>query len=65
MNNSRYVRTSVSVRFFWYEAATKMISDHPLLGVGLNNGTAVKQKYSTLTRNPRDPDTYFDAGADA
>ena len=51
---------SVSVRFLQYEATAKMILDNPILGVGLNNGTGEKQKYSKVTYNEHDPDTQFD-----
>jgi hypothetical protein len=50
---------SVSVRFLQYEATAKMILDHPLLGVGLNNGTGQKQKYVNVTYNRYDPNTQF------
>ena len=51
--------SSVSVRLLQYEATERMILDHPLLGVGLNNGTAAKRQYSTLTYNPYDENTQF------
>ena len=51
---------SVSVRLLQYEATAKMILDHPLLGVGLNNGTGEKQKYNNTTYNAYDSDTQFD-----
>jgi hypothetical protein len=50
---------SVSVRLLQYEAAAKMILAHPFLGVGLNNGTGEKPKYSNMTRNQADPNTQF------
>jgi len=50
---------SVSVRFLQYEAAAKMILDHPILGVGLNNGTGEKPKYATDSYNRRDSNTQF------
>jgi putative inorganic carbon (HCO3(-)) transporter len=50
---------SVSVRFQQYEAAARMILLHPFLGVGLNNGTGQKAKYTNVTYNPYDPDTQF------
>jgi hypothetical protein len=50
---------SVSVRLLQYEATAKMIWDHPLLGVGLNNGTGEKQNYVNVTYNPNDWDTHF------
>jgi hypothetical protein len=50
---------SMSVRFRQYEAAANMIFDHPLLGVGLNNGTGEKRNYVDVTYNPRDPETRF------
>jgi O-antigen ligase len=52
--------SSVSVRFLQYEAAVKMIIDHPFLGVGLNNSTGQKSKYVNITYNQYDPDTQFD-----
>jgi len=51
---------SVSVRFLQYEAAAKMIRDHPFLGVGLNNDTIEKPKYNNATFNPYDANTQFD-----
>ena len=51
---------SVSVRFLQYEAAMRMILDHPFLGVGLNNGIGEKQKYNQLTFHEQDPNTQFD-----
>ena len=50
---------SVSVRFLQYEAAGKMILDHPFLGVGLNNSTGDKPKYATDSYNRRDSNTQF------
>jgi O-Antigen ligase len=50
---------SVSVRFLQYETALKMIRSHPWLGVGLNNGTGEKPKYTNMTYNPADPNTEF------
>lgn len=50
---------SASTRLLQYEAAGRMILDHPLLGVGLNNGTGVKPKYVNLTYNKYDPNTQF------
>jgi O-antigen ligase len=51
---------SASVRLLQYDTAIKMILDNPFLGVGLNNGTAEKPKYVSVTYNPYDPDTQFD-----
>jgi O-Antigen ligase len=51
--------SSVSVRFLQYEAAAKMILDHPILGVGLNNGTREKPKYVNVTYSRRNADTQF------
>jgi putative inorganic carbon (hco3(-)) transporter len=50
---------SMSVRFAQYEAAVRMILDHPFLGVGINNGTGEKPKYATESYNPRDANTRF------
>jgi hypothetical protein len=50
---------SASVRLFQYKASMKMILAHPMLGVGLNNGTAQKPKYVNVTFNPYDPNTQF------
>jgi putative inorganic carbon (HCO3(-)) transporter len=50
---------SVSVRFLQYEATAKMIFAHPLLGVGLNNGTREKPNYVNATYNRFDSDTQF------
>jgi len=52
-------KDSISVRLRQYEASAKMIADKPLLGVGLNNGTAEKRKYSNVTYNKYDADTQF------
>ncbi|HVN90493.1 MAG TPA: O-antigen ligase family protein [Candidatus Binataceae bacterium] len=54
-------KDSVSVRFLQYRAATKMIIAHPLLGVGLNNSTGEKSKYSNITYNKYDPESQFDS----
>jgi O-antigen ligase len=53
-------KESMSVRLHQYDTTFRMILDNPLLGVGLNNGTAEKPKYVTVTYNPYDPDTQFD-----
>jgi O-antigen ligase len=53
-------KESMSVRLHQYDTTFRMILDNPLLGVGLNNGTAEKPKYVTVTYNPYDPDTHFD-----
>jgi hypothetical protein len=50
---------SVTVRLLQYEAATRMILDNPLLGVGLNNGTGEKSRYVDVTFNNLDPTTQF------
>jgi hypothetical protein len=50
---------SVTVRLLQYEAATRMILDNPLLGVGLNNGTGEKPRYVDVTFNKIDPTTQF------
>jgi len=50
---------SASVRLLQYETSAKMILDHPLLGVGLNNATGEKGKYDNVTYNKYDPDTQF------
>ena len=54
------VRTdSVTVRLKQYEAALNMISAHPLLGVGLNNGTGVKADYVNVSYNEYNPESQF------
>jgi O-antigen ligase len=50
---------SATVRFYQYEAAFRMILDHPILGVGLNNATGDKPKYVNVTYNRRDSNTQF------
>ncbi len=50
---------SASVRFYQYEAALRMILDNPILGVGLNNGTAEKPRYVNITYDKRDSNTQF------
>lgn len=50
---------SVTVRLEQYKAAIDMIVDNPLFGVGLNNGTGVKERYVNVTFNEQDPDTQF------
>ncbi len=54
------IRTdSSSVRLLQYEASAKMILDHPLLGVGINNATAQQRNYSNLSFDEKDPETQF------
>ena len=50
---------SVTVRMQQYKATTDMILDNPVFGVGLNNGTGVKERYANVTFNEQDPDTQF------
>jgi putative inorganic carbon (HCO3(-)) transporter len=50
---------SATVRFSQYEAAFRMILDHPVLGVGLNNSTGDKPKYVNITYNQHDSNTQF------
>jgi hypothetical protein len=50
---------SMTVRLQQYEAAIRMIVDKPLLGVGLNNGTALKPNYVVTTYNKYDADTQY------
>lgn len=50
---------SATVRFYQYDAAFRMILDHPVLGVGLNNATGDKPKYVNVTYNRRDSNTQF------
>ena len=54
---------SLSVRLLQYEAAGRMILEHPLLGVGLNNGTPDKSQYVpqyvNLIYSRDDPNTKF------
>ena len=50
---------SVSVRFAQYKAAFDMIIDNPMFGVGLNNGTGVKERYVNISYDEQDPDTQF------
>ncbi|MFT4583114.1 MAG: putative inorganic carbon (HCO3(-)) transporter [Gammaproteobacteria bacterium] len=54
------VRTdSVTVRLQQYTAAGKMILANPVLGVGLNNGTSLKENYVTESYNKDDSDTQY------
>lgn len=50
---------SMTVRLEQYKAALDMIVDNPVFGVGLNNGTGVKERYVTVTFNEHDPDTQY------
>ena len=50
---------SASVRWLQYEAAAKMILDHPFFGVGMNNSTAEKPKYASSTYHRGDANTQF------
>ena len=50
---------SVTVRMQQYKATTDMIFDNPIFGVGLNNGTGLKERYANVTFDEQDPDTQF------
>ncbi len=50
---------SVTVRLEQYKTAIDMIVDNPVFGVGLNNGTGVKERYVNVTFNEQDPDTQY------
>ena len=50
---------SVTVRLQQYKATFDMIVDNPVFGVGLNNGTGVKERYVNVTFNEYDADTQF------
>ena len=50
---------SVTVRFEQYKATFDMIVDNPIFGVGLNNGTGVKEHYVNVSFDEQDPDTQF------
>ena len=52
-------KDSVTVRLEQYKATFDMIVDNPLFGVGLNNGTAMKEHYVHVSYDERDPDTQF------
>ena len=52
-------KDSVTVRFEQYKATFEMILDNPVFGVGLNNGTGMKEKYVHVSYDERDPDTQF------
>ena len=52
-------KDSVTVRLEQYKATFDMILDNPLFGVGLNNGTAMKEHYVHVSYDERDPDTQF------
>jgi hypothetical protein len=54
-----YRRDSVTVRLEQYKATLNMIVDNPVFGVGLNNGTGVKERYVTVSFDQHDPDTQF------
>jgi hypothetical protein len=53
----QYRKSSYTVRLRQYESALRQIEAHPLLGVGLNNGTGVKPDYVDVSYNAADPDT--------
>ena len=50
---------SVTVRLQQYKATFDMIVDNPVFGVGLNNGTGMKERYVNVTFNEYDADTQF------
>ena len=54
-----YRQDSVTVRLEQYKATLNMILDNPVFGVGLNNGTGVKERYVTVSFDQYDPDTQF------
>lgn len=49
---------TLTARFRQYDAAAKMIADHPMMGVGLNNGTTVKPRYHDESYNPGRSDSH-------
>lgn len=55
----QYRTDSITVRFEQYRATLDMIADNPIFGVGLNNGTGVKESYVDVSFNERDADTQF------
>jgi O-antigen ligase len=50
---------SVTVRMEQYKTAIAMIVDNPVFGVGLNNGTSVKERYVNVSYDKYDPDTQY------
>ncbi len=50
---------SMSVRELQNETAVKIIRDHPILGVGLNNAPESLRKYSNITYDKYDANTQF------
>jgi hypothetical protein len=50
---------SVTVRLEQYKTAIDMIVDNPVFGVGLNNGTGVKERYVNVSYDKYDPDTQY------
>jgi O-antigen ligase len=50
---------SVTVRLEQYKTAIAMIVDNPVFGVGLNNGTGVKEAYVNVSYDKYDPDTQY------
>ena len=49
----------MSVRELQNKTAVKIIRDHPILGVGLNNAPESLRKYSNITYNKYDANTQF------
>ena len=52
-------RDSVTVRLQQYKATFDMIVDNPVFGVGLNNGTGLKERYVNVSFDEYDADTQF------
>ena len=51
----KYRKTSYTVRLSQFESSLKQIEAHPLLGVGLNNGTGLKRDFVDASYNQADP----------
>ncbi len=52
-----YRKNSYTVRFAQYESSYAQIKAHPLLGLGINNGTGLKREYVRTSYNEVDPNT--------